>query len=54
MTEVEKRTMALIQDAGIELIRVIEHSSSSSREQLIAVEKVEEAVMWAVKGLVKD
>jgi hypothetical protein len=51
LTEVEKKAMISVKDAGLMFIRTIELAVRSSREQLIAVEKVEEAVMWAVKGL---
>jgi hypothetical protein len=51
LSEVEKRARANIKDMGLILIQTIEANVRSSREQLIAVEKVEEAVMWAVKGL---
>ena len=53
LTNVEKKAMTHIKDMGLGLIRAIEANVQSSRESLIAVEKVEEAIMWAVKGLTK-
>jgi cobyrinic acid a,c-diamide synthase len=51
LSEVEKRAMTHIKNMGLGLIRAIEANCESSRESLIAVEKVEEAMMWAIKGL---
>ena len=53
LTNVEKKAMTHIKDMGLGLIRAIEANVQSSRESLIAVEKVEEAIMWAIKGLTK-
>jgi hypothetical protein len=43
--------MTHIKDMGLGLIRAIEANVPASREASLAVTKVEEAVMWAVKGL---
>lgn len=54
LSEVEKKAMEHIKNMGLGTIRAIEANVSSSRESLIAVEKIEEGIMWAIKGLVKD
>ena len=53
LSEVEKRSMIAIKDAGLQLVQAIELHVHSSREQLTAVERAEEAVMWAIRGLTK-
>ena len=53
LSEVEKRAMEHIKDMGLGTIRAIEANVASSRESLIAVEKIEEGIMWAIKGLTK-
>jgi hypothetical protein len=54
LSEVEKKAMTHIKDMGLGLIRAIEANIQDGRETNIAVERVEEAVMWAIKGLTKD
>jgi hypothetical protein len=54
LSAVEKRAMTHIKDVGLGLIRAIEANIQEGRETNIAVERVEEAVMWAIKGLTKD
>jgi hypothetical protein len=51
LTDAEKTGMTHIKDMGLGLIRAIEANVPDSRECEIAIIKVEEAVMWAVKGL---
>jgi hypothetical protein len=51
LTAGEKVGMTHIKDMGLGLIRAIEANVPSSREASLAKTKVEEAVMWAVKGL---
>jgi hypothetical protein len=53
LSEVEKKAMTHIKDMGLGLIRTIETNVQDGRETNIAVERVEEAVMWAIKGLTK-
>jgi hypothetical protein len=50
LSDIEKQNMVAIKDFGLELITYID-SLGSKREYSIAKTKVEEAVMWAVKGL---
>jgi transcription initiation factor TFIID subunit TAF12 len=47
----EKRGMTHLKDMGLGLIRAIEANVPAGREASLAKTKVEEAVMWAVKGL---
>lgn len=51
LTDAEKDTMILIKDLGLGLIATIESTVPKGREASLAKTKVEEAVMWAVKGL---
>lgn len=51
LSDGEKRTMVEIKDHGEAFIRAIESSIPKGREASLAKTKVEEAVMWAVKGL---
>jgi hypothetical protein len=51
LTEPEKRGMTHIKDMGLGLIRAIEANVPVGRECELAKTRVEEAVMWAVKGL---
>lgn len=50
-TDAEKMGMIHIKDMGLGLIRAIEANVPEGREASLAVTRVEEAVMWAVKGL---
>lgn len=52
LTEDEKASMVKIKDIGLEFINVVK-SMESSRENSIAITKMEEAVMWAVKSITK-
>lgn len=51
LTDAEKDTMVLIKDLGLGLIETIRSATPEGREKYFAIAKVEEAVMWAVKGL---
>jgi hypothetical protein len=53
LTDAEKAGMTHLKDMGLGLIRAIEANVPASREASLAVTRVEEAVMWAVKGLTK-
>jgi hypothetical protein len=51
LSDVEKAGMVRIKDVGAAFLREIDRSIPSGREASLARTKVEEAVMWAVKGL---
>jgi hypothetical protein len=51
LTEAEKINMVRIKDYGLAFLGVIDHAVPRGREHALAKTKVEEAVMWAVKGL---
>ena len=53
LTEVEKKAMKSVKDAGLTFIRTIELAVRDGREAQTAIERAEEAVMWAIKGLTK-
>lgn len=50
LTEAEKGQIASIKHSGEEMIRFID-GIKSAREFALAKTKIEEAVMWAVKGI---
>lgn len=50
LNEQEKEAMDALKDAGQEFIALIERLGNG-REYALAKTKMEEAVMWAVKGL---
>jgi hypothetical protein len=50
LSEAEKSQMILIKDIGAQFLGVCD-GLGSKREYSIAKTKIEEAVMWAVKGL---
>lgn len=52
LTDGEKQTMDQIKDAGQAFLDVVA-TCPPCRESSLAVTKIEEAVMWAVKGLTK-
>lgn len=52
LSDVEKKQMQNLKDAGLAFHNLIE-SMGSSRELSIAKTKVEEAVMWAVKHITR-
>lgn len=49
----EKFNMVRLKDLGLEFLNLIDKCVPAGREASIAKTKVEEAVMWAVKGLTK-
>ena len=51
LTDEEKAAMVSLKDWGAGFIRDIRDKVPMGREASLAVTKVEEAVMWAVKGL---
>lgn len=56
LTEDEKQVMKAFKDAGLEFhnrVANIAHIEGGSRELSIAMTKIEEAVMWAVKHVTK-
>lgn len=50
LSEAEKQAMLFIKDQGLNFIDTLD-KMGSKREYSIAKTKIEEAVMWAVKGL---
>lgn len=52
LSEDEKRQMKAVKDAALDFINLVE-TLEPSRERSIAVTKIEEACMWAVKGITK-
>jgi hypothetical protein len=54
LNDAEKKAMGVLKDIGITFIRQIELCVPEGREASIAKTKIEEAVMWAVKGLTSD
>jgi hypothetical protein len=51
LTEPEKIAMKVLKDKGLDLIEEIESILPKGREASLAKTRVEEAIMWAVKGL---
>jgi len=51
LSDGEKMSIVHIKDMGIGLIRAIEAGVPRGREASLAKTKVEEAVLWAVKGV---
>lgn len=51
LTDAEKDTMVKIKDVGEQLLKDIDTYIPKGREASLAKTKVEEAVMWAIKGL---
>jgi len=52
LTDLEKARMKEIKDMGLEFIRYCD-TAGQSRELSLAVTKMEEAVMWAVKHITR-
>lgn len=52
LSDIEKRQMTQIKDIGEVFLKLIDNMGNS-REYSLAKTKIEEAVMWAVKGLTK-
>ncbi len=51
--EEKKKAMQHIKDAGAKFIFSLDLYVHDGREKSLAVTKIEEAVMWAVKGITK-
>ena len=51
LTTDEKAAMLRIKDLGLEFVQSITNCVPNGREASLAKTKIEEAVMWAVKGL---
>jgi len=52
LSEQEKADMVMVKDAGLVFLKVLDRLETS-RENSLARTKIEEAVMWAVKGITK-
>lgn len=52
LTDLEKAQMKEIKDMGLEFIRYCD-ATGHSREMSLAITKIEEAVMWAVKHVTR-
>lgn len=51
LSDEEKAWMKTIKDLGVRFIGAVDDSGGSKREFSLAKTKIEEAVMWAVKGI---
>lgn len=51
LSEPEKLAMAAVKDAGQTFLDTLNRYCHPGREASLAVTKLEEAVMWAVKGI---
>lgn len=51
LNDVEKAQMLAVKDKGLEFLNLVDNLGFSSREISLAKTKIEEAVMWAVKGI---
>jgi hypothetical protein len=51
LTDAEKKAMVAVKDGGIAMLRTLDMYCQPGRELSLAKTRVEEAVMWAVKGI---
>ena len=51
LSEGEKSQMKMLKDIGVEFIGAVTNAIPNTREGSLAKTKMEEAVMWAIKGL---
>jgi hypothetical protein len=51
LSDAEKAAMLHIKDLGLEFVTLIAKTVPIGREASLAKTKIEEAVMWAVKGI---
>jgi hypothetical protein len=53
LSDAEKASMTTLKDCGLEMLKIIDRHVPAGRENSLAKTKIEEAVMWAVRGLTK-
>jgi hypothetical protein len=51
LSDGEKRAMVAVKDGGVAMLRTLDMYCQPGRELSLAKTRVEEAVMWAVKGI---
>jgi hypothetical protein len=51
LSDTEKAMMIRVKDWGANGLNVVQDCVPAGRERSLAITKIEEAVMWAVKGL---
>jgi hypothetical protein len=51
LSDDEKFAMVRLKNAGLEFLKLVDQYVPKGREASLAKTKIEEAVMWAVKGL---
>jgi len=51
LTDAEKAAMKEIKDRGLDFLTALDLLGKPGRETALARTKIEEAVMWAVKGI---
>jgi hypothetical protein len=53
LTEHEKQSVQSVKDRGLEMLATVEACVPVGREASLAKTKIEEAVMWACKGVTR-
>lgn len=51
LSDLEKAAMVAVKDSGAAFLKILDDHCRPCRETAIARTKIEEAVMWAVKGI---
>jgi hypothetical protein len=51
LSDAEKKAMVAVKDGGVAMLRTLDMYCQPGRELSLAKTRVEEAVMWAVKGI---
>jgi hypothetical protein len=51
LSDEEKKAMVAVKDGGVAMLRTLDMYCQPGRELSLAKTRVEEAVMWAVKGI---
>ena len=51
LSDLEKKKVVYIKDMGLTFLKLIDEAVPTGREASLARTKIEEAVMWAIKGL---